>query len=43
MICDKCEWHTIQDEEHVLLDILLAFAQSTRLSSHLSMKMAQLV
>ena len=19
-ICDKCDWHTVQDEEHVLLD-----------------------
>ena len=19
-ICDRCDWHTIQDEEHILLD-----------------------
>jgi len=19
-ICDKCDWHTVQDEEHILLD-----------------------
>jgi len=40
-ICDKCEWHTVQDKEHILLDcphdILLAFAYSTILPSHLSM------
>jgi len=22
-ICDKCEWHSVQDEEHILLDCLL--------------------
>ena len=45
-ICDKCDWLSVQDEEHILLDsvrmnILLAFAHSTASwSSHLSMRIA---
>ena len=47
-ICDKCGWHSVQDEEHILLTvrmiILLAFAHSTASwSSHLNIKIAQLV
>ena len=51
-ICDRCDWHTIQDEEHILLDCphehlvtdcLADFAHSNSLSSHLSLRMAQLV
>jgi hypothetical protein len=45
-ICDRCDWHTIQDEEHILLDCLHEksdFAHSNSLSSHLSLRMVQLV
>ena len=45
-ICDRCDWHTIQDEEHILLNrmnIWSDFAHSNSLSSHLSLKMTQLV
>ena len=47
-ICDKCDWHSVQDEEHILLTVrmntLLTFAHSTTsCSSHLNMKIAQIV
>jgi len=48
-ICDRRDWHTIQDEEHILLDcphehlVRLDFAHSNSLSSHLISRMAQLV
>ena len=50
-ICDRCDWHNIQDEEHILLDcphehlVSLRTQQQRgeRLSSLLSLRMAQLV
>jgi len=43
----QCDWHSVQDEEHVLLDCphnLLAFAHSTTSwSSHLNIKKVQVV
>jgi len=29
-ICDECDWHSVQDEEHILLDCLREHLVSLR-------------
>jgi len=46
-ICDKCGWHTVQDEEHILLDCphehLASLRTQHQLVSHQNMRIAKFV
>jgi hypothetical protein len=42
-ICDKCDWDSVQNEEHICMNIWPASAHNTSLSSYLGMRIAQLI